>query len=64
MRVLTLILICFFLGTSQYVYADKKKDIPKVKEYKPTIQLNGYNSNTSFNRPWEDEIDALNGELY
>lgn len=29
MRVLTLILICFFLGTSQYVYADKKKDIPK-----------------------------------
>ena len=38
MRVLTLILICFFLGTSQYVYADKKKDIPKVKEYKPTIQ--------------------------
>ena len=35
-----------------------------VKEYKPTIQLNGYNSNTSFNGPWEDEIEALNGELY
>lgn len=34
------------------------------KEYKPTIQLNGYNSNTSFNGPWEDEIEALNGELY
>ena len=35
-----------------------------VKEYNPSIQLNGYNPNTSFNRPWENEISSLNGELY
>lgn len=36
MRTLTLILICIFLGTSQYVYADKKKDIPKDEKWDKT----------------------------
>ena len=46
------------------LYTGQSTSYIKVKEYKPTIQLNGYNSNTSFNGPWEDEIEALNGELY
>lgn len=36
MRALTFILICFFFGTSQYVYADKKKDIPKDDKWDKT----------------------------
>lgn len=35
-----------------------------AKEYNPSIQLNGYDSNTSFNKPWDNEINTLTGNLY
>lgn len=46
------------------LYMGNSANSTLVKVYNPPIQLNQYNSDTSFNELWNEQIDSLAGKLY